>query len=67
MGIFFVALRRAFLLELHASLWLLQGLLDRRFGVVGGLVLMELVDFLAEIVLVARVHFDGRLESLHGR
>ena len=62
-----MALRRAFLLELHASLWLRQGLLDRRFGVLGGLVLMELVDFVTEIVLVKRVQFDGRLESLHGR
>ena len=80
MGIWVVALSRAFLLELHAGLWPLQGLLDERFGVLGLLVLMKLVDFLAEMVwklilslsavpillfLVERVQFDGRLESPH--
>ena len=42
-------LLRAVLLEI----WLLQGLLDRRFGVLGGVVR------LAELVLVERVQLDG--------
>ena len=50
MGILVVVLSRVFLLGLHADLWLLQGLLDRRFGVLEGLVLTELVRLLAEMV-----------------
>ena len=49
-----MALLRAVLLEI----WLLQGLLDRRFGVLGGVVR------LADLVLVERVQLDeARLES----
>ena len=44
-----MALLRAVLLQI----WLLQGLLDRRFGVLGGVVR------LAELVLVERVQLDG--------
>ena len=58
-----VALLRAVLLEI----WLLKGLLDRRFGVLGGVVLMVLLDLLVEFVLVERVQLEARLESPHLR
>ena len=65
-----VALRAVLL-----GIWLLQGLLDRRFGVLARVVLMVLLDLLVEFVLVERVQLDGfervqleaRLESPHLR